>query len=122
MPSTALPGKFHEEVECDFLFYKQEPDICQIIDRCIRCATGMEIPDKTMTSVLDAYHQCWMRFGRAKVLYSDGGGALKKDAAEAALKAKGTELKIRARGQRATTTDARNGTLRHLLRFMPCHG
>eukprot|EP00959_Pyramimonas_sp_CCMP1952_P205723 4302188-Pyramimonas_sp.AAC.1 len=29
-----------------------------------------------MTSILDAYHQCWMEFGPAKLLYSDGEGAL----------------------------------------------
>eukprot|EP00959_Pyramimonas_sp_CCMP1952_P363023 7601794-Pyramimonas_sp.AAC.1 len=56
-----------------------------------------------------------MQFGPAKVLYSDGEGALNKDTAEAVLKAKGTELRIPARGQRATTVEARNGILRHLL-------
>eukprot|EP00959_Pyramimonas_sp_CCMP1952_P419493 8786730-Pyramimonas_sp.AAC.1 len=60
MPSTALPGKFNDEVECDLMFYNQEHKIFQIIDRCIRYAAGMEIPDKTMTTILDAYHQCWM--------------------------------------------------------------
>eukprot|EP00959_Pyramimonas_sp_CCMP1952_P078761 1646639-Pyramimonas_sp.AAC.1 len=69
----------------------------------------MEIPDKTMASVLDAHHQCWMLFGPAKVLYSDGEGALNNDTAKAVLKAKGTELRIRARGHRATTIEARNG-------------
>eukprot|EP00959_Pyramimonas_sp_CCMP1952_P128996 2697575-Pyramimonas_sp.AAC.2 len=28
MPSTALPGKFNEEFECDLMFYKQEHSIC----------------------------------------------------------------------------------------------
>eukprot|EP00959_Pyramimonas_sp_CCMP1952_P076702 1602863-Pyramimonas_sp.AAC.1 len=78
----------------------------------------MEIPDKTMTSILDAYHQCWMHFGLASVLYSGGKGALNNDTAKAVLKAKGAELRIRARGQHATTIEARNGTLRHLLRVM----
>eukprot|EP00959_Pyramimonas_sp_CCMP1952_P176546 3689723-Pyramimonas_sp.AAC.1 len=58
IPSTALPGKSNEEVECDLMLYKQERNIFHTIDRCIRYATGMEMPDKTMTSVLDAYHQC----------------------------------------------------------------
>eukprot|EP00959_Pyramimonas_sp_CCMP1952_P457462 9474973-Pyramimonas_sp.AAC.1 len=69
----------------------------------------MEIPDQTMTSILDAYHQCRMQFGPAKVLYSDGEGALNNDTAKAVLKARGIELKIRARGQHATTIEARNG-------------
>eukprot|EP00959_Pyramimonas_sp_CCMP1952_P039197 820523-Pyramimonas_sp.AAC.1 len=60
IPSDALPGKFQEEVECDMMFYKQENQIFHIIDRCIRYATGIGKPDKTMTSILDAYHQCWM--------------------------------------------------------------
>eukprot|EP00959_Pyramimonas_sp_CCMP1952_P139974 2929242-Pyramimonas_sp.AAC.1 len=118
MPSTALPGKFNEEVECDLMFYKQEQKIFQIIGRCIRYATGVEIPDKTVTSILDAHHQCWMQFGHAKVLYSDGEGALNNDTAKAVLKEKGAELRIRARGQHATTIEVRNGTLRHLLHAM----
>eukprot|EP00959_Pyramimonas_sp_CCMP1952_P338865 7096510-Pyramimonas_sp.AAC.1 len=78
----------------------------------------MEIPDKTMTSILDAYHQCWMRFGPAKVLCSDGEGALNNDTAKTVLKAKGAEPRIHARGQHATTIEARNGRLRHLLHVM----
>eukprot|EP00959_Pyramimonas_sp_CCMP1952_P190224 3979240-Pyramimonas_sp.AAC.1 len=66
MPSTALPGKLNEEVECDLMFYRQEHNIFHIIDRCIRYAIGMEIPDNTVTSILSAYHQCWMQFGPAK--------------------------------------------------------
>eukprot|EP00959_Pyramimonas_sp_CCMP1952_P226923 4744433-Pyramimonas_sp.AAC.1 len=61
-----------------------------------------------MTAILDAYHQCWMQFGPAKVFYSDGEGALNNDTAKAAPEAKGTELRIRARRQRASTTQARN--------------
>eukprot|EP00959_Pyramimonas_sp_CCMP1952_P337499 7067824-Pyramimonas_sp.AAC.1 len=59
-----------------------------------------------------------MQFGPAKVLYSDGEGALNNDPATAVLKAKGIELRIRARGQRATTIEARNGILRHILHVM----
>eukprot|EP00959_Pyramimonas_sp_CCMP1952_P295745 6185827-Pyramimonas_sp.AAC.1 len=66
MPSTALPGKFDDEGECDWMFYKQEHTIFHIMDRCIRYATGTEIQDKTTTTILDAYHQCWMQFGPAK--------------------------------------------------------
>eukprot|EP00959_Pyramimonas_sp_CCMP1952_P119376 2495811-Pyramimonas_sp.AAC.1 len=44
-----------------------------------------------------------------QVLYSDGEGALNNDAAKAVLKAEGTELRMRARGQRATIIEARNG-------------
>eukprot|EP00959_Pyramimonas_sp_CCMP1952_P116943 2444386-Pyramimonas_sp.AAC.1 len=47
--------------------------------------------------------------------YSDGAGALNNDTAKAVLKARDTELMIRARGQHATTIEARNGTSRHLL-------
>eukprot|EP00959_Pyramimonas_sp_CCMP1952_P062162 1299306-Pyramimonas_sp.AAC.1 len=50
MPSAALPGTFNEEVECDLVFYKQEHNIFHTIDRCIRYATGIEIPDTTMTT------------------------------------------------------------------------
>eukprot|EP00959_Pyramimonas_sp_CCMP1952_P049513 1034314-Pyramimonas_sp.AAC.1 len=62
MPSTALPGTFNEEVECDLMFYNQEHNLYHIIDRCMRYATGIEISDKSMTSTLDAYGQCWMQF------------------------------------------------------------
>eukprot|EP00959_Pyramimonas_sp_CCMP1952_P377107 7898854-Pyramimonas_sp.AAC.1 len=88
MLSTASPGKFNDAVDCDLVFYKQQHHIFHIIDRCIRYATGMEIPDKTMTTILDAYHQCWMQSGPAKVLYSVGEGTLKNDTAKAVLKAK----------------------------------
>eukprot|EP00959_Pyramimonas_sp_CCMP1952_P463874 9485658-Pyramimonas_sp.AAC.1 len=71
-----------------------------------------------MTSILDAYHQCWMQCGIAKVLYSDGEGALNNDAAKAVLKAEGAELRMRARGQRARTIGARSCILRHVLRVM----
>eukprot|EP00959_Pyramimonas_sp_CCMP1952_P046412 969350-Pyramimonas_sp.AAC.1 len=114
LSATALPGKFNLEVECDMMFYKQEHKIFHMIDRCVRYAIGVEIPDKAMTSILDAYHQCWMQFGLAKVLYF-GEGALNNDSAKAALEAKGTELRILARGQHATTIEARNGILRHLF-------
>eukprot|EP00959_Pyramimonas_sp_CCMP1952_P456884 9473910-Pyramimonas_sp.AAC.1 len=66
MPSTALLGKLNEEVDCDLMFYKQEHNIFHIIDLCIRDATGMEIPDKIMTRILDAHHLCWTQFGPAK--------------------------------------------------------
>eukprot|EP00959_Pyramimonas_sp_CCMP1952_P170575 3564660-Pyramimonas_sp.AAC.1 len=118
MPSTELPGIFNEEVEGDLMFFKQERKIFHIIGRCLRYGIGMEIPDKTMTTILDAYHQCWMQFGPAQVFYSDGEGAPNNDTAKAVLKAKGTELRMLARGQRATTTEARNGILRHLLHAM----
>eukprot|EP00959_Pyramimonas_sp_CCMP1952_P032737 686664-Pyramimonas_sp.AAC.1 len=68
-----------------------------------------------MTSILDAYHQCWTHFGPAKVLHPDGEGAPNNDTAKVVLKAKGTELRIRARGQRATTVEAIHGTSRNLL-------
>eukprot|EP00959_Pyramimonas_sp_CCMP1952_P173282 3621040-Pyramimonas_sp.AAC.1 len=71
-----------------------------------------------MTTILDAHHQCWMQFGSTKVRYSNGEGALNNDTAKAVLEARGTELRIRARGQHATTIEARNGILRHLLRAM----
>eukprot|EP00959_Pyramimonas_sp_CCMP1952_P099049 2070459-Pyramimonas_sp.AAC.1 len=66
MSSTALPGKFNEEVECDRMLHQQEHNILHIIDRCIQYGTGMKMPDKPITSILDAYHQCWMQFGLAK--------------------------------------------------------
>eukprot|EP00959_Pyramimonas_sp_CCMP1952_P120197 2513186-Pyramimonas_sp.AAC.1 len=64
---------------------------------------------------MNAYHHCWTQHGPAKVLCSDEEGALNNDTAKAVLKAKRTELRMRARGQNATTIEARNGRLRHLL-------
>eukprot|EP00959_Pyramimonas_sp_CCMP1952_P186024 3889777-Pyramimonas_sp.AAC.1 len=78
----------------------------------------METLDKTMTGILGAHHQCWTQFGPARVLYSDGEGAFNIDTAKAVLKAKGSELRVRARGQRATTIEARNGILRYLRHVM----
>eukprot|EP00959_Pyramimonas_sp_CCMP1952_P217743 4553915-Pyramimonas_sp.AAC.1 len=118
MPSTALPGNCNEEVECDLMFYKQEHTIFLIIDRCIRYATGIEIPDKTMTSILSAYHQCWMQFGLAKVFYSDGGVPLTTTLRKQSSRRKNIEVRMRARGQPATTTEAKHDILRHLLHAM----
>eukprot|EP00959_Pyramimonas_sp_CCMP1952_P017549 372401-Pyramimonas_sp.AAC.1 len=118
MPSTASSCGFMEEVGCDLMFYKQEHHIFHSTDRSMRYDTGIEIPDQAMTSILDAYHQYWRQFGPAKLFYYDGEGALNNDTAKAVLKAKGAELRIRARGQHATTIEARNGILRHLLHVM----
>eukprot|EP00959_Pyramimonas_sp_CCMP1952_P190219 3979175-Pyramimonas_sp.AAC.1 len=68
-----------------------------------------------MTSILDAYHQCRMQFGPANVLYSDGEGALNNDTAKAVLEAEGTELRIRARGQRATTLETQKWHITPIL-------
>eukprot|EP00959_Pyramimonas_sp_CCMP1952_P173541 3626380-Pyramimonas_sp.AAC.1 len=62
MPSTALPGKCNDEAECDLMFRKQDHRACRIIGRASRCGAGIEMPDKTMTSILDAHRQCWMQF------------------------------------------------------------
>eukprot|EP00959_Pyramimonas_sp_CCMP1952_P315571 6604750-Pyramimonas_sp.AAC.1 len=59
-----------------------------------------------------------MQFGPAKVLHSDGEGTLSNGTATAAFQAEGTELRIRPRGQRATTIEARSCILRHLLHVM----
>ena len=71
-----------------------------------------------MHTIINAYRTCWAQHGPAKILYSDGEGALNNDAAKAILTYKGIELRVRARGQRATAIEARNGVLRHLLRVM----
>ena len=118
MPSTSLPERFNAEVECDLMFYKSKHIVFHIVDRCIRFAEGIEIPDRFMDTVIDAYCSTWMRHGPANILYSDGEGALNNDKAKAIMKHKGTELRIRARGQHATTIEARNGILRHLLHVM----
>eukprot|EP00959_Pyramimonas_sp_CCMP1952_P231398 4836783-Pyramimonas_sp.AAC.1 len=100
------------------MLYKQEHKVLHMTDRCVRYGAVLEIPDKTLTSILAAHHQRGIQFGPAKALYSDGEGALHNDIANAVLKARGAELGICARGQRATTIEARTGILRHLLHVM----
>eukprot|EP00959_Pyramimonas_sp_CCMP1952_P211441 4425072-Pyramimonas_sp.AAC.1 len=117
MSSTALPGKLNDEGECDLVFYKQEHRVFRMIGRCIRYGAGVETCYETMPSILDGHHQCWMQLGPAEVLYYDGEGALNDGAAKAALKAEGAALRMRARGQRATTMEVRNDISRHLLHF-----
>eukprot|EP00959_Pyramimonas_sp_CCMP1952_P216358 4525183-Pyramimonas_sp.AAC.1 len=46
------------------------------------------------------------------------GAPINNDTAKTVLKANGTELRIRARGQHATTIATRHGRLRHLLHVM----
>eukprot|EP00959_Pyramimonas_sp_CCMP1952_P078485 1640403-Pyramimonas_sp.AAC.1 len=74
------------------MFYNQEHHIFHITDRCIRFAIGIEIPDESMASILDAYHQCWMQLGPAQALYYDGEGALNIDTAKAVLRQKALHL------------------------------
>ena len=100
------------------MFYKSEHKVFHIIDRCIRWAAATEVPDRHLNTLVDAYHTTWMRHGPAEVLYSDGEGALNNDTANAIFKGKGTELRIRVRGQHATTIEARSGILFHLQHVM----
>eukprot|EP00959_Pyramimonas_sp_CCMP1952_P099389 2077862-Pyramimonas_sp.AAC.1 len=88
MPSTAPHGKFNDEAECDLMFYLQEHNIFHIIDRCSRYGAGTELPDITMTSTLDSYHQRWRQFGLAKVLSSDREGAPNNDPQRQTLRQK----------------------------------
>ena len=111
MSSVALPEKFNEEVGCSIMFGKQQHYVFHAIDRCIRVSAGVGIPDMRMNALLNAYRACWMQHGTAEVLYSDGEGALNTDAAKDILSSRGAELRIRARGQRATTIEARSGVL-----------
>ena len=99
------------------MFYKGK-SVFHIIDRCIRFAAGQEMPDKTMTSLMEAYHQVWMQHGPANILYSDGEGAFSNPTAKEILKFKGTELRMRARGQHATSIASINGILRHTMHVM----
>eukprot|EP00959_Pyramimonas_sp_CCMP1952_P172961 3614348-Pyramimonas_sp.AAC.1 len=59
-----------------------------------------------------------MQHGPATAMYSDGEGALNNDTAKAVLKAKGAERRVHARGQHATTIEARDGIPRHTLHAM----
>eukprot|EP00959_Pyramimonas_sp_CCMP1952_P402390 8432547-Pyramimonas_sp.AAC.1 len=106
MPSTAPPGKSNDEVECDLMFYEQEQHISCHPSLYSICHWNRD------TRQNDTQH---LRFIPSKDLYSDGEGAVNNDTAKSVFKAKGTERRIRARGQHATTTEARNGILCHLL-------
>ena len=68
-----------------------------------------------MTTLLDAFDRIWNTYGYPQTLYSDGEGAFNNPTAKAQLASKGTDLRIRARGQHATTVEARNGLLRHTM-------
>eukprot|EP00959_Pyramimonas_sp_CCMP1952_P379043 7939818-Pyramimonas_sp.AAC.1 len=86
------------------------------MDRCIRLAAGEETSDRERDAILDAYHYCWIAYhGPFKVLHSDGEGALNNDTVKATMANKGTMLRIRAPGQRATSIGSRNGILRGVL-------
>eukprot|EP00959_Pyramimonas_sp_CCMP1952_P398534 8350846-Pyramimonas_sp.AAC.1 len=65
-----------------------------------------------MHAICDSHHYCWGMHEPAKALYSDGERALNIGAANAILKDRGTEHRIRAAGQHATIVEARNGILR----------
>ena len=117
MPSISLPGKFNEEVECDLFFYKKHI-VFGIIGRCIRYANGLEIPNKTKDTLLEAYMDAWATNEPAMVMHCDGEGGLNNDDAREQLTSMGTELRVRASGQHATVIEARNGMLRGVMHVM----
>eukprot|EP00959_Pyramimonas_sp_CCMP1952_P226295 4731493-Pyramimonas_sp.AAC.1 len=89
------------------------------MDRCIRLAAGQEIPDRERVTIPDAYHHCWIAYhGPFKVLYSDGEGALNNETPKAMMAKKGTTLRVRAPGQRATSIESSNGILRGTLHML----
>ena len=100
------------------MFYKKHI-IFHIMDRCIRLAAGLEIPDRERDTLIDAYYYCWLAhhdpFG---TLYSVGEGGLNNDQAKEAFANEGTVLRIRALGQHATSIESRNGILRATLHLM----
>eukprot|EP00959_Pyramimonas_sp_CCMP1952_P220672 4613727-Pyramimonas_sp.AAC.1 len=51
------------------MFDKQEHKVFRRIDRCSRYGAGIEMPDQTIDSILDAHHLC-----RMQLLYSDADG------------------------------------------------
>ena len=117
MPSISLPGKFNEEVECDLFFYKKHI-VFGIIDRCIRYANGLEIPNKTKDTLLEAYMDARATNKPAMVMHCDGEGGLNNDDAREQLTSMGTELRVRASGQHANVIEARNGMLRGVMHVM----
>eukprot|EP00959_Pyramimonas_sp_CCMP1952_P218133 4562395-Pyramimonas_sp.AAC.1 len=68
-----------------------------------------------MHTLLNALDQIWGIYSYPKILYSDGEGAFNNPTAKHILASRGTDLRIRARGQHATTIEARNGLLRHTM-------
>ena len=118
MPSVSLPTKFNEEGECDLFFYKRHIAF-HIIDTAIRLGDGEEIPNKEMSTLLDAYVTSWVqRHGPFTTLYMDGESGMNNDTAKAELKRLGTDLRVRARGQHPHYIDARSAMLGTMLHPM----
>ena len=67
--SVSLPTKFLEEGEADLLFYKKYIAF-HIVDRTLRFGDAEDIPDKSTSTLLDAYWSAWVkRNGPFKNLY-----------------------------------------------------
>ena len=100
------------------MFYKRKIAF-HIIDRAIRLSDGCEIENKETQTLLDAYTTTWyQRNGPFKVLYSDGEKGLNNETAKAELKRLGTELRIRAPKQHASTVESRNSVLRTVMHLI----
>eukprot|EP00959_Pyramimonas_sp_CCMP1952_P469611 9495238-Pyramimonas_sp.AAC.1 len=84
-----------------------------MIDQCMRSAAGHEIPDKTITSVLDACHHARLRRGPAEVLCSNGGGTLNRDTARDILEHGGTQLSSSRTTRRNHIIQVWNSTADH---------
>ena len=74
---------------CDLLFYKTHI-VFQMCDQCIVWSAAQEIPGRAMRAIIDACQHCWVIYEAAKVLHSDGEGALSNDSAKDIQKNKGT--------------------------------
>eukprot|EP00959_Pyramimonas_sp_CCMP1952_P070245 1466788-Pyramimonas_sp.AAC.1 len=83
-----------------------------MIDRCVRFAAAQDFLAEARASVQGACHYARLHRGPAKVLYSDGEGALNNGTPRHIHEQKRAEFKIRARGERATTIGSRSGILR----------
>ena len=93
------------------VFYKRERVVCHAIDRRVRWAEGAEVSDEERDALPDTYHAVWhSRWRSPSVLYCDGEGGLNNEVAKERLAALGTELRMRAPGQHATTIEARRGS------------
>ena len=100
------------------MFYKRKIAF-HIIDRAIRLSDGCEVDNKEAETLVEAYTTSWyQRNGAFKVLYSDGEMGLNNEYAKNAWKRLGTELRIRASKQHASTIEARSSFLRTVLHLI----
>ena len=113
--SIEVTTRFNHQVELDLLFHGKHI-ILHMVDRCTRWHAAVEIPDKTMASIVTAVQSIWVHLhGSMSELIVDGESAVKSWQADKYFENHTIDPIVRAPGQHARFIERRGALLRESL-------